>query len=668
MILCLLTALALAVATFGAARAADDVPVADFESGSFDGWAIEGTAFGAAPIEAAGSPGIVGFRGRRLVNSFHPDDAATGIITSPPFTLSRRYVAFLVGGGRHDGGTGVELVVDGDVVRSATGHDSGALRWESWDVGDLAGREARVRVVDRVGGGWGHVDVDEILLTDTRRAGPGAWREEEYRRSPAFRREPWRPGWHFTPDLNWMNDPNGLVFHDGLWHLFYQYNPHGNEWGHMSWGHAVSRDLFHWEHLPIALHEGSGTMAFSGCAVVDRDDSSGLGTASEPALVAIYTAHQQGRQSQDIASSTDGGRTWTPFPGNPVLDIGQADFRDPKVFWHAASGRWVMVVSLALEKKLQFYASRDLKAWEFLSAFGPAGAPNKSNWECPDLFELPIEGEPGRTAWVLSVGMGNGSVAGGSGDEYFIGTFDGTRFVADPIGARFVDHGRDFYAAVSWSDVPSDDGRRIWIGWMNNWETALVPTWPWRGAMSVPRELSLRRIGGVPTLCQRPAREIDRVGRDRRAIPAGMIGPGTLPLERSGRMLDIAVEFDPGSAESCGLHLLAKEGQRTIVGYDRKSRRMVVDRSASGRVSFHPAFAGRHEAPLEPGPDGTIRLRVLVDACSVEVFGNDGEAVITDLVFPDDDATGIALFSEGGGCRIVAGAVATLPRTDGVAD
>ncbi len=663
--LLLAASLALAAVTL---PAADDVVVARFESDSFDGWEVEGTAFGTGPVEAASSPGITGYRGRRFVNSFHPDDAATGTLTSPPFTLARRYVAFLIGGGRHDGGTGVELLVDGAVVRSATGHDAGALRFESWDVGDLAGREARVRIVDRVGGGWGHVDVDEILLTDTRRAGPGAWRPEEYRRSAEWRREPWRPGWHFSPDLHWINDPNGLVWADGLWHLFYQHNPHGNDWGHMSWGHATSRDLLHWEHQPLALAEGSGTMAFSGSAVVDRDDTSGLGAAGAGPLVAIYTAHQQGRQTQDIASSTDGGRTWTPWPGNPVLDLGLADFRDPKVFWHAPTARWVMVVSLALEKRLQFHASSDLKRWTLLSEFGPAGAPGKSNWECPDLFELPIEGEPGATAWVLSVGMGSGSVAGGSGDEYFVGSFDGTRFVADVADARFVDHGRDFYAAVSFSDVPADDGRRIWIGWMNNWETAQVPTWPWRGQMSAPRELSLRRIGGVPTLCQRPVREIDALGRDKTAIPAGKIGAGTHPLPRAGKRFDLRLTIDPASSEACGMHVLAKEGQRTVVGYDARSRRMFVDRTASGRVSFHPAFAGRHEAPLEPGPDGTVRLRILVDACSVEVFGNDGEAVITDLVFPDDDATGLALFAEGGSAGVVEGSVAALPRTDGVAE
>ena len=221
-------------------------------------------------------------------------------------------------------------------------------------------------------------------------------------------------------------------------------------------------------------------------------------------MVAIYTGHGLGKQTQDIAYSNDRGRTWTKYTGNPVIDKNEADFRDPKVFWHEPTNRWIMVVSMAVDKYVEFYASEDLKKWTYLSRFGPAGVKEKPNWECPDLFELPIEGSSGETKWVLEVDIGNGSVAGGSGGEYFVGHFDCTQFRCDHelSKSQWVDFGRDFYAPVSFSDIPESDGRRIWIGWMNNWETNLVPTRPWRSAMSIPRTLGLRKRGKEHVLVQ----------------------------------------------------------------------------------------------------------------------------------------------------------------------
>ena len=344
----------------------------------------------------------------------------------------------------------------------------------------------------------------------------------EYRQSADYLNEPFRPQAHFTPEINWMNDPNGLVFHNGEYHLFYQFNPAGNSWGHMSWGHAVSRDLTHWEHLPLAIPEEDGVMAFSGCCIVDYQNKSGFGDGTKPPMVAVYTGHGHGKQVQNLAYSNDDGRTWTKYAKNPVLDISNPDFRDPKVFWHAPSNRWVMVVSLAKEKVLVFYASEDLKQWKELSRFGPAGAKDKPNWECPDLFELPVEGEEGKKLWVLEVDMGSGSVAGGSGGEYFVGHFDGTTFTAIQ-DAQWVDFGRDFYAPVSWSGIPEADGRRIWIGWFSNWQTCLVPTSPWRSCMSVPRSLSLRKVPAIDgksaqryTMVQRPVKELRRAFREER--------------------------------------------------------------------------------------------------------------------------------------------------------
>ena len=458
-----------------------------------------------------------------------------------------------------------------------------------------------------------------------------------------------------------MNDPNGLVFFDGEYHLFYQYNPHGHTWGHMSWGHAVSRDLVHWEHLPIALHDEHGVMVFSGCCVVDGKNTSGFGKNGQPPMIALYTGHGFGKQTQDLAFSNDRGRTWTKYAGNPVIDIDNPDFRDPKVFWHAPTSRWVMVVSLAKQKRLQIYGSANLKDWKLLSEFGPAGERKAANWECPDLFELPIEGEPGKTRWVLEVDMGNGSVAGGSGGQYFIGNFDGEKFVCDhPLDeVHWVDYGRDFYAPVSWSDIPQEDGRRIWLGWMNNWETAIVPTTPWRSAMSIPRTLALRRVHGRLQMVQHPVRELQQIRGD-------LVGLGSLKLDNETRSLsdqisglrtEIIAELAVASATASevGIRVRVGDDEQTVIGYDVKQQRLFVDRTKSGDVDWHHAFAGRHAGPLKP-IDGKVKLRIFVDDSSVEVFGNDGEIVITDRIFPDDRSTGIEAYATDG--------TATLPRFD----
>ncbi|WP_281262293.1 GH32 C-terminal domain-containing protein [Saccharothrix carnea] len=248
--------------------------------------------------------------------------------------------------------------------------------------------------------------------------------------------ETYRPQFHFTPERNWMNDPNGLVHHKGEYHLFYQHNPNGNSWGDMSWGHAVSRDLVHWEELPVAISHDDEEMVFSGSAVVDHANTSGFGTADEPAMVAVYTSSLKigGRQAQSLAYSTDRGRTWTKYADNPVLDIGSTEFRDPEVQWYEPTRSWLMAVALATERKIRFYSSKDLKSWEPLSDFGPAGATG-GVWECPDLFPLPVDGDPGKTKWVLVVSINPGGIAGGSAAQYFVGDFDGTRFTADDDGS-----------------------------------------------------------------------------------------------------------------------------------------------------------------------------------------------------------------------------------------
>jgi fructan beta-fructosidase len=320
------------------------------------------------------------------------------------------------------------------------------------------------------------------------------------------RRERYRPVYHFTPQKNWMNDPNGLVYFRGKYHLFCQYNPFGDRWGHMSWGHATSDDMVSWERLPVALVEHDGKMFFSGSVVVDARNSSGLGKRDIPPLVAVYTANLQDNQRQEIAFSRDGGTTWEEYSGNSVIDIHNPDFRDPKVFWHEATRKWVMVVSLAKDKKVRIYGSEDLIHWSMLSEFGPAGALGSPNWECPNLFPLSAENQPNQTRWVLKIDLGNGAFARGSGAEYFEGEFDGEKFRSEQAGELWVDYGKDFYAAQVWSDLQAW-GRTVWLGWMNNWWYAQdVPTSPWRGAMTVPRQLTLRSSTEGWRLIQAPFR------------------------------------------------------------------------------------------------------------------------------------------------------------------
>ena len=491
-----------------------------------------------------------------------------------------------------------------------------------------------------------------------------------------FYMEPFRPQYHFTPEKNWMNDPNGMVFYEGEYHLFYQYNPAGDKWGHMSWGHAVSPDMVHWTHLPLALAEADNVMIFSGSAVVDWKNSSGFGKDGRPPLVAVYTGFRTTDrvQFQCIAYSNDKGRTWTKYSGNPVIDINSMDFRDPKVQWHDATRRWIMTVSLSAEHKVRFYGSDNLKAWTLLSEFGPAGATG-GVWECPDLFELPLPGTNDKR-WVLVVNMNPGSVAGGSGGQYFIGRFDGTQFVADrdslipprpgrsaSESAHWFDYGPDYYAAVSWSDVPASDGRRLWLGWMSNWEYGGdVPTSPWRSAMSIPREVGLSRTAEGIRLVQKPAREMESL-RDRHfAFKSGDVSEANAWLKErhvQGDQLELMVEFAPRSSGTEGVKVLKSDTEATVIGVDRQRGRAFVDRTQSGNVTFHQKFSGVYDAPLAVH-DGRVKLHLFVDASSVEVFVNDGERVFTSLVYPSAASRGVEFFGSMTSARITSLNVWTL--------
>jgi fructan beta-fructosidase len=459
-----------------------------------------------------------------------------------------------------------------------------------------------------------------------------------------------RPGYHYSPARNWLNDPNGLVWYDGEYHLFYQHNPHGTDWGNMSWGHAVSPDLSTWTELPVALVHTDAEHVYSGSVVVDHRDTSGFGVDGHPAMVAVYTSHDpvSGRQTQALAHSLDRGRTWTRYAGNPVLDIGATDFRDPKVFWYEPGGYWVMVVALALDHVVRFYRSSDLRTWHHLSDFGPAGAVD-GPWECPDLFELPLDEDPAVTRWVLVVSVAAGAVAGGSGVQYFVGDFDGELFVADdPAAYSWLDHGADYYAAVSFTDDPA--GERVLIGWMNNWAYAHdVPATASRGTMSVPRRHELATIDDRVRLVQRPAPALARLRRASYEARDLAVDSGVtdLPEHVHGERLEIRAVLRPETATRMGVQVRVGPAERTVVGYDVERGTLYVDRRASGRVDFHPSFAAVHHAPVV-ARDGAVTITVLVDTTSVEVFAGLGECVITDQVFPDAESRGLAVFAEHG--------------------
>ena len=444
--------------------------------------------------------------------------------------------------------------------------------------------------------------------------------------------EPLRPRFHFTPARNFMNDPNGLAFYKGEYHLFYQHNPFGTEWGHMSWGHAVSTDMLHWQHLPVALREENGVMIFSGSAAVDRKNTSGLckPTGDDPScLIAVYTGHGNKRQTQNLAYSNDRGRTWTKYAGNPVIDLGLENFRDPKVFWHEPTGRWVLVTVLSDQHKVRFFGSRDLKKWEALSDFGPAGATG-GVWECPDLFPLAVDGDPAGIRWVLDVDVNPGGISGGSADQYFVGRFDGTTFVNEnpPATTLWADYGKDFYATISFSDIPPSDGRRIWMGWISNWLYANEePTAVWRGAQSVPRELQLRRLPEGIRLIQRPIRELDALRE--RAEPNPVVATG-VPLPPGA---DIEVEVSRGAWKESGLRISNAAGEEVIVGVTASPAEVFIDRRKARNGAWHKEYPGRHAAPVR-WIDGRVRLRVLFDRSVLEVFANDGERVLTDRVYP----------------------------------
>jgi fructan beta-fructosidase len=465
-----------------------------------------------------------------------------------------------------------------------------------------------------------------------------------------------RPSYHFTAPANWLNDPNGLIKVDGEYHLFYQYNPSQPVWGFIHWGHAVSTDLAHWTDLPVALAPDAVLgMPFSGSAVVDTDRTSGLCAASAPSCVVLVFTHSGASQVQSVAISDDRARRFSLYPSNPVLpNPGLADFRDPKVFFFEPTRQWIMV--LAAGTRISFYGSSDLKTWQYLSDCLPLD-PVPGVLEVPDLFDLPVLNEPGATRWVLKFDTNPGGLYGGSGARYLIGQFDGRRFVADPGAVPgWVDYGADFYAATSFANMPPDDDRRIWLGWMNNWAYASrLPTGPWRGALTIAREVGLVKDADGYRLVQRPATELTalRTGPptiDMRDQPISAEG---VNLERAGGdAVEISLVIEPGTAGEVVLFLRQSAYQVTKIGYEQARQVLFVDRSLSGNDILRDTLPARHEARLQPDASGAITLRIFLDRSSVEVFGNDGRAVLTDIILTSDDGIGMQVNATGGTAQL----------------
>ena len=466
--------------------------------------------------------------------------------------------------------------------------------------------------------------------------------------------EPLRPAYHFTPPAAWMNDPNGMVYYNGEYHLFYQYHPNDTVWGPMHWGHAISTDLVNWQHLPIALAPDELGVIFSGSAVIDWQNTADLGPE---AMVALYTYHNaHAAQSQALAYSLDNGRSFTKYTRNPIIPSppNMRDFRDPKAIWYgdgSGNGHWVMV--LAAGNAVLFYTSLNLIDWQPSGSFGFGHGAATGVWETPDLFELPVAGST-ETRWVLTVGVGDHAPAGGSGMQYFIGHFDGQTFTNENPKALvlWADYGADFYAAQSWSDVGlrgSPNGRRLWLAWMNNWQYAnQIPTTTWRGAMSLPRELRLVQTEDGIRLAQTAVPELMQLRQTEQSWQHIKVMPGQpFVPEIESETVEIIVEIEtPPEANRLGIRLRMGNGTATAVGYAPQSHTLFVDRSRAGQSGFSERFARNHTATFEPA-SGVLKLHIFVDRASVEVFANDGRISFTEQIFPDEANVGLELFAEG---------------------
>ena len=461
-------------------------------------------------------------------------------------------------------------------------------------------------------------------------------------------REQFRPVYHHTPLYGWMNDPNGMVYQDGVWHLFYQYNPFGSQWENMNWGHSTSRDLIHWEAQPIALEPDALGSIFSGSCVIDKDNTAGFGAG---AMIAMYTSAGQ-NQSQSIAYSTDGGKTFTTYAGNPVITQDAPDFRDPKVFWFEQTKRWIVV--LAVGQEVQFYSSPNLKDWTYESSFGREYGNHDGVWECPDLLPLTLNAKLSNNSskkWVLLLNINPGGPFGGSATQYFVGQFDGHKFTCEdaPSETKWMDYGKDHYATVTFSNAP--DNRTVAIAWMSNWQYAnQVPTQQFRSANSIPRDLHLMQLDGETYLVSTPSKEM--LAMRGKAVKKGSASNKVVKnlLKQNDGAYEITATLDMQKDGQAQVTLFNNKGEEAVIGFDTAKKEYYFDRTKSGLTSFSDDFACVTRAPL-PDAD-TYQLRIFVDKASIEVFidpgfGHSGVFPMTSLVFPNEPYNNLRVSGRG---------------------
>lgn len=458
-----------------------------------------------------------------------------------------------------------------------------------------------------------------------------------------------RPQIHFSPKAHWINDPNGMVYYKGAYHLFYQYYPDSSVWGPMHWGHASSKDLVHWMEQPIALFPDSLGCIFSGSAVFDEHNTSGLGKNGQAPLVAIFTHHsfeieKSGKnnfQNQSIAYSNDEGKTWIKYAGNPVLpNPGITDFRDPKVMWYEPQKKWIM--TLATKDRITFYSSPNLKNWTRESEFGQDLGAHGGVWECPDLFTLDHNG---KNIWVLIVNIGSGGPNKGSATQYFLGDFDGNKFTASDTATKWIDYGPDDYAGITWSNTGN---RKIFLGWMTNWLYAnKVPTEKWRGAMTLPRELQLKTAGEDILIASEPVKELTAIETKPYVLEKISFTKELNISEKSRETrFPCRLSLNLDTINDFSIILSNEPGDELVIGYDKSMNQYYIDRSKSGKVNFQNDFAARHFAPrFVTTPKANLSL--LIDLSSIELFADDGLTVMTETFFPNKPYNKIIIKANG---------------------
>lgn len=472
------------------------------------------------------------------------------------------------------------------------------------------------------------------------------WSDIEESDDMSLEVEKYRPSYHHTPAYGWMNDPNGMFYKDGVYHLYFQYNPYGSMWGNMHWGHSTSTDLVNWKNEGVAIAPDAIGTIFSGSCVVDHNNTSGFG---EGAVVAFYTSAKQTPwgdcQTQSMAYSLDNGKTFIKYENNPILTSSEKDFRDPKVFWYAPKEHWVMM--LAVGQHMEIYSSKNLKDWTKESEFGEGHGCHGGVWECPDLVELPVEGTKEKK-WVLICNINPGGPFGGSATQYFVGDFDGGTFTNNyPEETKWMDYGKDHYATVTWNNAP--DGRCIAIGWMSNWQYANnVPTLQYRSANTIARDLSLFKQDGSIFLKSEPCKEMLEARKDGRQIKTVNVAKAetiSLSPQSDNGAYEVELSINPGKSKEVSFVLSNGKGEKVLMTYDVVKKTFAIDRTKSGEVSFSNDFPAVTEITLSKSKE--LKLRLFVDKSSIEAFVDNGKFVMTNCVFPSAPYDMITFESDG---------------------